>query len=179
MKWAHLADPFAAVDTSNIEPDPPRTDAGDNRLLDGDDALWFARSRATTDDFSRMRRQRCLAGALISQVDAQTLLTRYPQIAQATKENLTIDIPLEDLPAWIDLLPRMQKAGKLRSLPFSNLNIHPGNPDFARIRAMVDEALRPAAMNLSIATAGVESLNAAVAAAIILYEARRQRCLKA
>lgn len=43
----------------------------------------------------------------------------------------------------------------------------------------VSEALRPAAMNLSIATAGVESLNAAVAAAIILYEARRQRCLKA
>ena len=113
--------------------------------LDGYHALWFARSRATTDDFSRMRRQRCLAGALISQVDAQTLLTRYPQIAQATKENLTIDIPLEDLPAWIDLLPRMQKAGKLRSLPFSNLNIHPGNPDFARIRAMVDEALHPAA----------------------------------
>jgi RNA methyltransferase, TrmH family len=43
----------------------------------------------------------------------------------------------------------------------------------------VSEALRPAAINLSIPTAGVESLNAAVAAAIILYEARRQRCLKA
>ncbi|MEP7161301.1 MAG: hypothetical protein ABI746_09370 [Dermatophilaceae bacterium] len=40
----------------------------------------------------------CLAGALITQVDAQTLFTRYPQIAQATQRNLSVDIPLEDLP---------------------------------------------------------------------------------
>lgn len=38
--------------------------------------------------------------------------------------------------------------------------------------------LRSAAMDLSIPTVGVESLNAAVAAGIILYEARRQRALR-
>ena len=38
--------------------------------------------------------------------------------------------------------------------------------------------LRSAAMDISIPTVGVESLNAAVAAGILLYEARRQRALR-
>ncbi len=43
----------------------------------------------------------------------------------------------------------------------------------------VSGTLRSAALDLSIPTVGVESLNAAVAAGIILYEARRQRALRA
>lgn len=42
----------------------------------------------------------------------------------------------------------------------------------------VSEKLRGGAMDLHIPTAGVESLNAAIAAAVILYEARRQRTLR-
>jgi TrmH family RNA methyltransferase len=42
----------------------------------------------------------------------------------------------------------------------------------------VGEDLRSAAAEISIPTVGVESLNAAVAAGILLYEARRQRALK-
>jgi TrmH family RNA methyltransferase len=42
----------------------------------------------------------------------------------------------------------------------------------------VSERLRTAALDLRIATAGVESLNAAVAASVILYEASRQRWRK-
>jgi len=58
--------------------------------------------------------------------------------------------------------------------------------DFSRRCALVigNEArgvgpqLRAAALDVSIPTTGVESLNAAVAAGILLYEARRQRSLK-
>jgi len=42
----------------------------------------------------------------------------------------------------------------------------------------VSRELRSAALDISIPTVGVESLNAAVAAGILLYEARRQRALK-
>lgn len=42
----------------------------------------------------------------------------------------------------------------------------------------VSADLRSAALDLTIPTVGVESLNAAVAACIILYEARRQRTLR-
>jgi TrmH family RNA methyltransferase len=43
----------------------------------------------------------------------------------------------------------------------------------------VSAELRSAATDISIPTSGVESLNAAVAAGILLYEARRQRSLRA
>jgi TrmH family RNA methyltransferase len=42
----------------------------------------------------------------------------------------------------------------------------------------VSPLLRAAAMDVSIPTVGVESLNAAIAAGILLYEARRQRMLR-
>jgi TrmH family RNA methyltransferase len=42
----------------------------------------------------------------------------------------------------------------------------------------VSDALRSAATETSIPTVGVESLNAAVAAGILLYEARRQRAMR-
>jgi TrmH family RNA methyltransferase len=42
----------------------------------------------------------------------------------------------------------------------------------------VGSELRSAAVDLSIPTVGVESLNAAVAAGVLLYEARRQRALR-
>jgi TrmH family RNA methyltransferase len=42
----------------------------------------------------------------------------------------------------------------------------------------VGEPLRSAARAITIPTAGVESLNAAVAAGVLLYEARRQRALR-
>ena len=42
----------------------------------------------------------------------------------------------------------------------------------------VSHKLRSAAMDLSIPTVGVESLNAAMAASILLYEAQRQRALR-
>ena len=53
--------------------------------LDGFHALWYARSRAGSDDFSRMRRQRCVAGALMQQADPVGLLQRYPQLARVVK----------------------------------------------------------------------------------------------
>jgi TrmH family RNA methyltransferase len=43
----------------------------------------------------------------------------------------------------------------------------------------VSEVWRSAAAPVSIPTVGVESLNAAVAAGVLLYEARRQRMLRA
>jgi TrmH family RNA methyltransferase len=42
----------------------------------------------------------------------------------------------------------------------------------------VSERMRSDAIGLSIPTVGVESLNAAVAAGILLYEARRQRSVR-
>ena len=108
--------------------------------MDGYHALWYARSRATTDDFSRMRRQRCVVGAIVDQVDPVRMLARYPQLADAVADNLRVDIPAGDLAAWAQLVLRM-KDGRLQSLPVTNQVVDVGNPDFAAIRLLVREAI--------------------------------------
>ena len=113
--------------------------------LDGRLALWYSRSRAGSDDFSRMRRQRCVAGALMQQADPVGLLQSYPQLAKVVKDNVSIDIPREELPAWVDLALRIQKGGSIRSLPLTSNVVHPGNPDFAKIRKLVKKGLKPPA----------------------------------
>ena len=110
--------------------------------LDGFHALWYSRSRAGSDDFSRMRRQRCVAGALMQQADPVGLLQSYPQLAKVVKNNVSIDIPREELPAWVDLALRIQKGGSIRSLPLTANVVRPGNPDFAKIRALVKKGLK-------------------------------------
>lgn len=117
-------------------------EVGPQRLT-GREALWYARSRVTTDDFSRMRRQRCVVGALVDQVDPMTMIARYPQIVAAAGDNITVDIPQEDLPAWADLVLRIQAGGRIQSLPFTIENTNVVDPDYAQIRREVDRALHP------------------------------------
>lgn len=111
--------------------------------LNGYEALWYARSRVTTDDFSRMRRQRCVVGALVDQANPMNLLQRYPSIAAAAGDNIKVDIHQSELPAWAELVERVQDGGSMQSLPFTPENINPGNPDFEAIRAEVEEAITP------------------------------------
>ncbi len=113
--------------------------------LDGRRALWYARSRAGSDDFSRMRRQRCVAGALMTQADPASLLARYPKLAAVVKDNISVDIPPADLPGWVDLAERIQDGGSIRSLPVTSDVVNPGRPDFAKIRRLVADGLTPPA----------------------------------
>ena len=120
--------------------------------LDGYHALWYARSRAGSDDFSRMRRQRCVAGALMQQADPVGLLQSYPKLAKVVKNNVSIDIPRGELSAWVDLALRIQKGGSIRSLPLTANVVRPANPDFAKIRALVQKGLKQPAPSASTST---------------------------
>ena len=115
---------------------------GEQRL-DGRRALWYARSRAGSDDFHRMRRQRCVAGALLEQADPVSLLARYPQIAKAVRDNVRISIPQSELEAWVELVLRIQKGDSIRSLPVTSKVVRPANPDFALIRELVEKGIAP------------------------------------
>lgn len=112
--------------------------------LDGFHALWYARSRLLSDDYSRMRRQRCLVGALLDQVNPATMLAKYPELAQVAKQNITTDVSLGDLPAWVDLVERIQKGG-VRSLTFTFDVINVARPDFDKMRQLVADAINPPA----------------------------------
>jgi TrmH family RNA methyltransferase len=83
---------------------------------------------------------------------------------------------------------QQKKLDVYASVPFSNQNhVKPLlYADLTRKCAViigsegrgVSDKLHTGAIDLAIPTAGVESLNAAMAASVILYEARRQRSLK-
>jgi len=111
--------------------------------LDGYRALWYARSRAGSDDFSRMRRQRCVTGAILNQANPVELLRNYPALADVVKDNVTIDIPQSELPAWAQLVGTLQDKGSIRSLPITNKIVKVTDPDFDKIRELVQSAINP------------------------------------
>lgn len=116
---------------------------GENQKLNGFKALWFARSRWSTDDFDRIRRQRCVIGAAVQQADPAKLALGFPKLAASTKDNLATDIPREDLQAWVELGLRIKNAS-VRSLAFTNEVIADrSNPDFEGIRSLVKSSLNP------------------------------------
>jgi anionic cell wall polymer biosynthesis LytR-Cps2A-Psr (LCP) family protein len=112
------------------------------QVLNGYQTLWFARSRSDSDDYERMRRQRCVIDAVIQQVDPRDVAVNLPAVLQAAKDNISTNIPLKDLDLWVTLTLRIKNA-QVRSLPFTNAVVNPSNPDFARIQALVRDALRP------------------------------------
>jgi LCP family protein required for cell wall assembly len=118
--------------TSYIEPG--------RRKLNGYEALWYARSRSDSDDYERMTRQRCVIGALTQQADPKTVALHITEILNAAKNNIRTNIPIKDIDAWVTLALRVKKA-HVRSLPFTERVIAPGNPDFNKIHNLVQDAL--------------------------------------
>ena len=110
--------------------------------LNGYKAMWFARSRHNTDDYDRMRRQRCLVGDLVDQVNPVRMLGKYADLADVFKHNLTTDIKQDQLQAWVVLAQRMKK-GDINSLPLTRKVIDTVHPDFPAIRDYVQNALNP------------------------------------
>jgi LCP family protein required for cell wall assembly len=117
-------------------------EAGPNQKLNGYQSLWYARSRWTTSDFDRMRRQRCVIGAVATQADPVKMALKFPEIAAAAKGNISTGIAKDDLQAWVELAQRIQKA-RVTSLPFTDEVIPDRtNPDFLHIQQLVNQALR-------------------------------------
>ena len=111
--------------------------------LNGFNALWYARSRRDSTDYDRMLRQRCLIGAMVRQAEPQTVLRRFQELASATKKAASTDIPRSVLPDLITLGDRMHNDGQIRSVAFVPPVIVTGNPDYAKIRRLVQRALAP------------------------------------
>ncbi|MEV5889311.1 LCP family protein [Nonomuraea fuscirosea] len=111
------------------------------RRLKGADAMWYARSRTNSDDYTRMRRQRCVLGALLDQADPATVLTRFNQIALATKELIRTDIPRPMLRHLVPLALKVKDA-EVSSVQFVPPLINTGYPDWDKIRDIAEKALR-------------------------------------
>ena len=113
---------------------------GNNQKLDGYHALWFARSRWSTDDYSRMQRQRCVIGAVVDKADPATLALNFSDIAKTLKKNLSTGIATSQIDAWVELSQRV-KGATVTSLPFTNKVIDTVDPDIPAIHKLVQKAL--------------------------------------
>ncbi|WP_231618842.1 LCP family protein [Nonomuraea sp. SBT364] len=111
------------------------------RKLKGADAMWYARSRTNSDDYTRMRRQRCVLGALLDQADPATVLTRFNQVAAATKELIQTDIPRDMLTHLVPLAMKVQQA-EVTSIQFVPPLINTGSPDWDKIRTLTRKEIR-------------------------------------
>lgn len=111
------------------------------RKLRGADAMWFARSRTNSDDFTRMRRQRCVLAAILEQADPATVLSRFNQVALATRDLLQTDIPRPMLEHLVPLALKAKNA-RVTSVQFVPPLINTGYPDWGKIRRITAKALR-------------------------------------
>lgn len=107
--------------------------------MDGYTALWYARSRHSTSDYDRMRRQHEVEQAVLNQVDPATILSRFQAIAAAGKKMVRTDIPSAMLSQYVDL------ATKARALGIKELSLVPPtidviHPNFTAIHEMVKES---------------------------------------
>ena len=112
-------------------------EAGDNQHMNGYTALWYARSRHTTSDFDRMRRQKEVQAAILQQVSPTVIFTRFQEVAAAGKSLIKTDIPKDMLPTYLDLANKAKKRGfKVLDL-VPEKGYHPGNPDYPKIQTDV------------------------------------------
>ncbi|NNG20232.1 LCP family protein [Naumannella sp. ID2617S] len=104
--------------------------------MDGNNALWFARSRHDSTDYERMARQKCVMHAMLNQLDPMTVLTKFNGIAAAGKEVVETNVPASETDKLIDLAMRTRST-KIASVSFVPPLVQPGKPDFGVIRETV------------------------------------------
>lgn len=78
--------------------------------MDGDLALWYARSRQKSSDFDRGRRQQEVLRALFNQALQTGTLTRIPDLYNNLKDSVITDLGLGDLLQLSLYAPKMTSA---------------------------------------------------------------------
>ena len=71
--------------------------------MNGTQALRYARSRNTSNDFDRGARQQRILLSMREQADPAVLLPRLPELVAALKDTVKTDIPLDQIPNLLGL----------------------------------------------------------------------------
>lgn len=115
--------------------------------MDGEIALWYARSRYESDDFSRMQRQRQLQEAIIAKLTPSNLASRMGPVTQAITKVIRTDLPEGMAGVYADMMlkSRGQQAGRLDLVP-PTVDIEDPNVELMRelVRAAIEMGPTPA-----------------------------------
>jgi LCP family protein required for cell wall assembly len=108
--------------------------------LNGDQTLWYARSRVNNDDWSRMGRQKCVMSAMLHQLSPQKVLFNAQAIAESGTNLVTTDIPAKQLGSFMDLALKA-RAQKISTVSLVPPKIYTGNPDYEKVRRIIRKAI--------------------------------------
>lgn len=92
--------------------------------MDGDLALWYARSRRTSNDFERGRRQQQVLRAIFNNGLDRELLPRIPQLWDAYRETVETDLTLPVILQLAALAPDVRENG-IQNLYLSYGSVRP------------------------------------------------------
>ncbi len=108
--------------------------------LNGFEALWFARAREGSDDYSRMARQKCVMNAMLQQISPETVLTNFEDLTRASAEMFSTNLPPSEASRFIDLALKA-RGQKMSTLSLVPPLINTGDPDIDLIHDKVGEAI--------------------------------------
>ncbi|MCO5972878.1 LCP family protein [Actinoallomurus soli] len=91
--------------------------------LNGEQALWYGRSRHADDDFHRMDRQKCLMKDIADQADPQKVVTHFEKLAKAATNTIYTNIPSALLPALVKLSGTVKGGADIHSLAYNPAKI--------------------------------------------------------
>jgi LCP family protein required for cell wall assembly len=110
------------------------------RVLNGEDALWYARSRYGADDYVRMGRQKCLMKYMADQLSPQKVVLNAQEIATSSKRLLRTNMPAKELGQFADLVLK-SRGERIASVSLVPPEVNVQSPDFDAIHAMIAEKI--------------------------------------
>jgi len=81
--------------------------------MDADDVLWYVRTRKTTNDFQRGRRQQEVLMAIIEKMLSLNALKRIPEFYAIYKDNVSTDLGLTDLVPLFPLAAQVTDTSRI------------------------------------------------------------------
>lgn len=135
--------------------------------MDGDLALWYARSRQKSSDFDRGRRQQEVLRAIFTQALRAGTLTRIPELYGNVRDSVETDLGLGDLLQLALYAPKMTNAD-IRSYyirpPYVSSWITSGgayvlSPNQALLSQLLMEALSPSTRTVERQAVSIEVMN--------------------
>ena len=135
--------------------------------MDGDLALWYARSRQKSSDFDRGRRQQEVLRSIFTQALQAGTLTRIPELYNNLRDSVETDLGLGDILQLSLYAPRMTNAD-IRSYyirpPYVNSWITSGgayvlSPNQDLLSQLLTEALSPSTRTVQRQTVIIEVMN--------------------
>lgn len=143
-----LIDAMGGITLDIIKPVPVGEDgniryylpAGKDVKLNGDQALWFARSRANASDYVRMLRQKCVMNAFLHKMDPYEVMKHFTEIASASADMISTNIPATGIEELAKLALQSKKF-PVKTVNFVPPLIKTYNPDWNFVHQKVKDTI--------------------------------------